>query len=246
MPRELLQIENWFTELKRESTEKLNSLDLGLFMEVRSQLLNHDFYIESGQDIKDAARESTIRTFGWPIALVMDNVDEFSPKARNWGIRAEISITDRDSNSYDFWAIRKDGSFFMLKSLFEDQREKGKTRIFFDTRIIRTAETLMYLKNLYRNLGIADEQEIRIGIGYKGFKGRILGAAGNRLIFENRTSEENEFYEEIETTLEELESSLPELVDRFTRPLFGLFDFFEVDFKIVEEIVNKYKKGIVS
>ena len=53
--------------------------------------------------------------------------------------------------SYDYWAIRRNGDFYVLQSLFEDER--GENLIFFNTRIVRVAEALMFASNLYTHLG---------------------------------------------------------------------------------------------
>jgi hypothetical protein len=56
------------------------------------------------------------------------------------GIRAELPAPARDR--YDYWAVRKNGDFYLLQSLFEDSRERNA--LFFNTRIVRVTEALMF------------------------------------------------------------------------------------------------------
>ncbi len=62
----------------------------------------------------------------------------------------------------------------------------------------------------------------------------------------DRKSDEDEVYTEVETTFEKIESDLVDIVQRFTQPLFVIFDFFELDRKVLEDIVNNYVAGKVT
>ena len=63
---------------------------------------------------------------------------------------------------------------------------------------------------------------------------------------ETNISGEDEVYSEIETSIQEIESNTTDLVEKFTQPLFVLFNFFELDKAILSEIVNKYIAGEVT
>ena len=88
------------------------------------------------------------------------------------------------------------------------------------------------------------DSRILIGIRHGGLKERVLSAAGNsRKLRYERKSTEDEVYTEIETTLEKLESELVDLVQKFTQPLFVVFDYFKVGKNVLEDIVNKFVAG---
>lgn len=61
-----------------------------------------------------------------------------------------------------------------------------------------------------------------------------------------RKSAEDKVYSEIDTTVEKLESDLANNVEAFTKPLFILFDYFELNKSVLEDIVNKFVQGRVS
>jgi len=130
----------WISKHKEVAFSGLEQNGKSEFMEIRMTLLE-DFNLNVAQgDLLTAARNAQIDTFGWPLGIILDGT-EYSPKPTTDGIVAEINLEDRES--YDYWTIRKDGSFYLLKSLFED-RKPGY--IFYDTRIIRiTGRVLDYV-----------------------------------------------------------------------------------------------------
>ncbi len=79
--------------------------------------------------------------------------------------------------SYDYWAVRSIGDFYLLQSLFEDYRGEPNKQIFFDTRIVRVTESLMFAENLYTNLGAPPETRVAIRISHEELKCRTLTSA---------------------------------------------------------------------
>src|SRR6185436_6931074 len=101
-----------------------------------------------------AAENSQIHTFGWPIGIVL-NSREDRPVPYADGIKATVHVKDRwfggrQEESFDYWSLKKNGDYYLIKSLFEDARGEGI--MFFDTRIVRIAETFMHTALLYRQL----------------------------------------------------------------------------------------------
>src|SRR6266496_4182266 len=139
--------------------------------------------IAGAKEWLQAVELTQIHTFGWPIGAVINN-REFYPVPDEDGIRAEI---DRRSDSrdsitwgYDFWRLRKDGTFYVLKSLFEDARSPSQRSIFVDTRTVRTAEVFLRTAKLYEALGVPPDTVISCRIEYGGLKGRVLGVISPR------------------------------------------------------------------
>ena len=189
-----------------------------------------------------AAHASEVHTFGWPIGVVLNNVEEFRPKPKADGIVAEISTEDK---RYDYWAMRKDGSYYFLQSLFEDTREPNS--IYFNTRIVRITEAFLYAVRLYRSLNVQPDSRLVIGFRHGGLKGRNISATPNRrLVRLYGNAHEDEVYAEVETTIEKIEPDLVNLVQQITMPLFIVFDFFEIQKSILEEIVNNFVNGKVT
>ncbi len=133
----------------------------------------------------------------------------------------------------------------MLKTIFEDERDPEK--IFFNTRIVRVTETLLYCARLYSRLEIDPTAVLNVAIRHGGLMDRKLTAVGARTLFrEAGPSAEDEAETQIHCTLGQLETELVDLVKQLVAPVFVLFDFFELSDDIYEEIVNGYVAGRVS
>ena len=187
--------------------------------------------------LNEVAETAQIKTSGWPIGVYIHR-DPYRPQPKVDGIEAEI-ITE----SYDYWALRKNGDFYSLISLFEDKRGKVNN-IFFDTRIVRVTESIMYCARLYTHLDVDKDQIIKLSICHSGLQDReIVAASSSRFLHDYPKSTENEVQTEIYFTINEVESDLTQLVKQIVQPLFVLFGFCEVSDKIIEEIVDKFISG---
>lgn len=210
------------------------------YMEVSSFL--EDTSLSFSQiNLRDAARQAPIHTFGWPIGVFLET-DQYKPKPVEDGILAEV-ITPKDQwgGTYDYWYLRNNASFYLLQSLFEDSRESNK--IYFETRIVRVTETLLYLARLYLHLNIKLSTKVYISIAHGGLANRTLKSAGRRFMFEDRTSVVDLVKTELETTVGQLESELVPLVKKVVSELFVVFDYFELQDNILEEIVKGFVNG---
>jgi hypothetical protein len=236
----------WFEAQHRTAVEGLKKHnnhwpaghDLKGTMEVRSGL--HNGLNKSQIELLDAVRKSEIRTFGWPIAVTLENVPEYKPRPFGDGIRAEVATIDH--RSYDYWAVRKTADFYLRQSLFEDAQERNA--LFFNTRIVRVTEALMFIRNLYTALGATPDARISARFTHSGLAGRTLKSAGpNRTLFRDRTAHDDISETEIVLVLGDIENTLVDAVQRVCSPLFMLFDFQEFQTKIYEDIVRRFEKG---
>jgi hypothetical protein len=194
----------------------------------------------TAKQILDAAQQAEIHTFGWPLGIVLlDN--ESRPRPTKDGVQAEVSV---EGQSYDFWKMRENGDYYLLSSLFEDQRAPGS--LFMNTRIVRVTEALLFCGRLYGQLGLNPTSGIHLAVRHVGLAGRTLAATGRRQIVMPRKSSEDESEVEVEFRLGELESRLTELVKAICGPMFMLFDFMEVADPIYEEIVDRFVAGEVT
>lgn len=191
-----------------------------------------------------AAETSQINTFGWPIGVLIPSRAEYAPKPIADGIFAELAIGGGQRESYDYWAIRRSGDFYALMSLFEDMR--SPEQIFFNTRIVRNAEALLYSHNLYTRLGLPPDTSMSFRARYFGFSGRKIGSSNpNRWVI-SRATTENEVIAEISTRLGDIEPTLTELTRRLTAPFLTVFDFFEVADDIYKQIIEDFRVGKVT
>jgi hypothetical protein len=233
----------WFDKEFARANAGLKKIGLSGFMELRVGALHQ--MSKSQIELLNAVRQSEIRTFGWPIGVLLENREEYRPRAYGDGIKAEIAIgSPTDRTSYDYWAVRSSGDFYLLQSLFEDSRKPSN--IFFDTRIVRVTESLMFTENLYKKLGVPPETRIRVRVAHHGLQDRILASASqNRFMSFDRTAKENESSCEIITVLGTMGETRVEDVRKLLEPMFMLFDFMEFGSQIYEDIVRKFEKGEV-
>lgn len=237
--------EGWF-ESERATAEKgLIALGLVGHMELRFGL--HDGINKSQIELLNAVRKSEIHAFGWPIGVTLENRDEYRPRPYGDGIRAEVSIKEESLSgrqSYDYWAARKTGDFFLLQSLFEDMRVENQ--IFFNTRIVRITEALLFASNLYTNLGVPPDARLSIRVTHRGLAGRSLTSSSpNRHIFP-KTTREAQSETDIVVVLGAMKDTLVDDVRRVAEPLFMLFDFQELQPQIYNDIVRRFEQGNVS
>lgn len=230
--------EEWISKHQALAFSGLKRTGKSGFMEIRMTL--PDFKLNTAQgELLRVAKQGQLDTFGWPLGVVLGRT-EYRPRPKTDGIVAEIDT----GHSYDYWAIRKDGTFYLLKNLLEDESKPG--HIFFKIMIARITEALLYSAKLYSGLKVPRDSHILIAIRHGGLEDRVLSAYQRWPLRYGFRSKEDEAYTEVETTLEKIESDLVDLVQRFIKPLFVLFDFFEVDRKVLEDIVNNFVAGRVT
>ena len=239
---------DWLAEQRREALAGLESTGLSGFMEIRFALSGPkpDF---PHKVLLEAANSSQVPTFGWPIGIVLTK-SEWKPQPRKDGI-ATRAVVNNEGNynylTYDYWYLRKNGDFYLLKSLFEDSRKPGS--IFADTRIIRITEALLYCAQLYEELGVTGSVEVNIGISHGGLQDRVMRAANparDSGVFGTVTAVENEAENSIIVPLSEIRATIVDRVKELADPLFVLFDYFQPSDSVYDEIISNFVEGKVS
>lgn len=230
----------WFESHRQNSTDEFVKMGIGMQWEVNAHIPNGLINV-SQSNLLDFALKSRIRTFGWPIGVCVENTLG-RPKPTQEGI--VTSIKREEKNSFDYWVWSRGGKFYLHKSIFEDQVDP--TAIFFNTRIIRTTELLMYLERMYTEMGVSPETIITIENCYFGFQGRTIKARPTRILFENLVAHENTCCTKTSVKLADLKTDLVEPVKEILAPFFILFDYCEFQDKIYREIVTQYQEGKIS
>lgn len=232
--------EAWISEQRDAAMTGLNETGFETHMELSHSITASGLEVRQGT-LVDAARDAEIRTFGWPIGVVFRGGEEIGPKPRADGIVAEVR-GHISGPSFDYWALRRNGDFFLLKSVFEDLRDP--TAIFFNTRIVRIAESLLHCARLYQRLDVAGDREINIRIKHGGIAGRVLSASSPvRQLSRAYRATVDEIVSERSVALERMEAELVDVVKSFTEPLFMMFDFFELSDKVLGDIVDAFVEG---
>jgi len=232
----------WFETQRQTADKGISALGISGLMELRFAL--HDPVSKSQLELLNAVRAAEIQTFGWPIGIVLDNRDEYRPRPFGDGIRAEVSMANDPmygKKSYDYWALAKNGDFYLLQNLFEDMRDEGK--IFFNTRIVRVTEALLFANGLYSKLGVPPETRLSVRVGHRGLGGRILTSTGARRHVSPKRCVEQNSESEIVTILGSMRDMLVADVQRLLEPMFMLFEFAQFDDKVYLDIVRRFEKG---
>ena len=239
----------WIEEQRAVAMPNLQSLGYKGGMEIRHSPADRQLNFTHGQ-LLDAARNAQIHTFGWPIGIVIET-NEFQPQPRTEGVFEEIAIRDhsllaRRKTSYDYWALRRDGDYCLLKSFFEDEFSASADvpQLFFNTRIVRVTEALLHCARLYDTLKLDPASTIHIAIRHTGLKGRRLGTSNPaRQLSTFPICAEEESETTVAPRLLEIQTDLIPLVKTIVQPLLILFGFFELGDPVYEEIVNSYVQG---
>jgi len=232
----------WFFQEQARAEGLISKINLTGYMELRASVLHP--LSKSQIELLNAVKQSEIRTFGWPIGVTLENREEYRPKPYKDGIKAEISIAEGDRKSFDYWAARSNGDFYLLQSLFEDSRKPNQ--IFFDTRVVRITESLMFIESLYSKLGVPPEARVRIQITHRGLKGRELNSASsNRHMFSRGPTEENESMSEITTILGTMSETRVDDVRKIVEPMFMLFNFMQFNTVVYDDLVRNFERGII-
>ena len=199
--------------------------------------------------LREAATLSQVTTLGWPIGIVLTK-SEWKPQPRKDGIATQAVVNHADNYNYltyDFWYLRKNGDFYLLKDLFENSRSSGS--IFVDTRIIRITEALLYCARLYEKLGVSGSVEVNIGISHGGLQDRVMRVANparDSGVFGTVTAVENEAENSIIVPLSEIRATIVDRVKELADPLFVLFDYFQPSDSVYDEIISNFVEGKVS
>lgn len=235
----------WYLDLRQAGQEKIEQLvGRGVF-ELRFELAFPKVDLPQ-RDLLDAAGDAMVRTFGWPIGIVLDR-NEYRPRPTGSGIRAEVEFRRGDgAPSYDLWELRTNGDFFLIRNLFEDAR--GRTdELFFNTRIVQVTESILYASRLYDRLGVDRVTQVNLAIRHSGLAGRELSAVTNqRHISPGHKSAVDESEVSVSFVLGDVDARLPELTATICRPLFELFDFFQLNGTVYREIVDRFVVGEVT
>jgi hypothetical protein len=154
------------------------------------------------------------------------------------GVVAEIKGIEA---SYDYWALRTNGDFYFLGSLFEDER--AANMLWFDTRLSRVTETLLFCYRLYTALGVPEKSVVHLYIRHGGLNGRVLGSA-RPAVWHDRKSHEDQVEWARAIELATLRAELPKLVKAALDPLFMVFDFFRPQDQQVNSEVEAFLAAV--
>ncbi len=188
---------------------------------------------------------------GWPLFLLPGRPNE-GPYPVDGLVEANLSASwggDRmlvDAAHQDFWRVSPTGKAFIIRGLQEDgQDSRDRTPgSAFDLTIPiwRTGEGLLHAERFARALG-AQEAEVLYRVVYSGLEGRAITDLSGRRWVLDRVSRQNTFSNEVTVESSKIGELLPELVFQLLEPLYALFDFLKLNPSMVQEELQKMRKG---
>ena len=232
--------EEWFRKHKDAAMSEVEGR--GAFMEGAFGIANQPIK-SNHRALLNVADRSAIHTFGWPIGVVLHE-GEGRPKPDADGIVVRIASKNfSDYERFDYWSLRLNGDFYTAQNLFENGREPSA--IFFNTRMVRTAEALLYCRNLYGNLGVEPGRLVQFRSKHSGLLGRKLASSTpNRMLWpiaRKASANTSETATEFEHPL--TDRGVVEKTRELLDPLFVLFDFFAPDESIYQDVVGNFIQG---
>jgi MinD-like ATPase involved in chromosome partitioning or flagellar assembly len=232
---------NWLERRRNTAMSQLTQSRKPGFMEVYHFCLD-SAVTKSQTELLEIAEQASVHTFGWPIGVVLRTREEFRPRPSNDGITADIDT----GHDYDYWALRTNGDFYTLMSLFEDDRTE-KT-LFFDTRIVRITEAILHCINVYKAMGVESNGTVSLTCRHGGLRGRkLLAASPNRApsMHSRQNLNEDVVESSVAFRIGVNEPEITSLVKSICEPLFVVFDFAKFRDEIYQEIVSNFIQGRV-
>jgi len=109
---------------------------------------------------------------------------------------------------------------------------------------VRVTEVFLYCKRLYSELGFNPEHVVNVHVRHAGLKGRTLAAADpGRWVRGAASSIQDQSEVALNVRLDRIDAELWQLVKKVLEPLFALFDFFEFEDAIYQQIVEKFARS---
>jgi hypothetical protein len=183
----------------------------------------------------EVAREAVVRLTGWPPFWVPTR-PEIAPYPYDGGAECWLAPPRRDQDAAhsDFWRLSPDGAAFLMRGFQEDNSEGNRAPqpgTVFDLTLPtwRLGECLLHAQ---RFAGLMAEPGARIlfEVEYAGLAGRqlVAWANPNRLLFDGHRTREERYLKRVTLDAASIGENLVPIVDDIVRPLFYLFDFFEL------------------
>lgn len=216
------------------------------YIESSQQLLSLSGREWNQNELRKVAELGELRNTGWPIGLVL-NTDPGKPIPTLAGIEARISHFGESWQ--DYWRFGKDGSYYVIRILEEENEPLRWTSslghpermLWFDIRIWRIAEVILHSASLYRELGVPTNEPYLLAVNHGGMDEReFYVSTAARHVRRGRVSHTREIDWNKEVTQDYVTSNLRSLVREVASNLFVLFDFMEIETRIIDDIINEF------
>ncbi|MCK4581318.1 MAG: hypothetical protein KAU10_08195, partial [Dehalococcoidia bacterium] len=186
-------------------------------------------------ELLDAARTAQLSQFGFPIGTVFEHL-EARPYPDPEGIESQQRVKN-GSRVFDYWALRRNGDFYSLRSLVEDLTDPST--VFFDETVRRAQMLLEYAARLYECVGLPHNESIAIELRYGSVGDRVLSSCSPapslmRPFRIRSDSADARLVEEWNS----ISSHIPELVTTLAGSILEQFDLFSLKEEVVKSLLT--------
>ncbi len=225
---DLVWDEAWILSKKQEAIEGLRNFGRSGYIELRMTLPESRLNIDI-QKLQELAKVAPLAKHIWPLGKFW-NDEGIKPRPEGDSIIARVNVKKNVilNDRYDYWALRRDGTLYSLRSLWEE-RIRQEPLFSVKVQINRIAEILLYAFNLYSGFNIPLDKKILIRIGHGGLKDRILFILGGDELFRKYKASVNEAAtDDLETSLDDIKTQFTNHVQTLANQLFAQFDFYKI------------------
>ncbi len=200
----------------------------------------------ANQDFLNLLKASNPHYTGWPIWLDSRNFSDESARPRVFEGTWEALIVTLDSHFHyiDFMRLGPKGRFYLRQAFYEDVRDLEPMKYLDFTLPIRnTAEAIAAGIAFAKAMGCdAEKTQLAFGFRWTELNGRELVSwiePGRRIGYAGPAAYQEEVSAFVKVPLETPLSALGEYVNRAVKPLFEVFNGFELSKDVVEDLTRK-------
>ncbi len=238
-----------FTDLCEEKLANENPSRYSHGVWTVSYLINGDVSSPTLSQLDKIARDIKGWETGWPVWLVVER-HPLSPYPANGVVECFLveDGVDEFSDGFhsDFWRISPEGKAFLLRGYQDDsprQNFEPSTRFALTIPVWRVAEALLHARR-YALAISTEDSSILFKTTWSGLNGRVLStwASPHRFpLMDDRIARQDKVSSQREVFIDEIEANLPEVVHSIVRPLFEVFDFYEISPQLVAEEISRIR-----
>ncbi len=193
-------------------------------------------------------RAGEIRHTGWGPFVSLTR-PELAPQPRANAIEAWLGPPDddrfqRDAGHCDFWRVDREGHFYLLRGMQEDDVERAEPGSLFDITlpVWRIGEAMLFVSRFAREEDA--NPTINVRVKYEGLRGRSLTSlSGRRFIMDGRRSIDDQISLSTRATASEIDENLSEILFAMLTPLYELCEFFELPRSLVTDELTEMRRN---
>ncbi len=211
------------------------------------QLLG-DFEPVRGRKLLETLQAGVVRHTGWPPFWVPTR-EGIAPYLVNDCVECWLGGDgkEQDPDHADFWRASPEGQFYLLRGYQEDGLENREIMPgeIFDLTLPtwRVGEILLHAESMARQF-MAPQAQLLILAEWTGLSGRKISSFANPINqpIDSPIAHQDIYRTKIKVQANQISDTLPELVDSIVRPLYELFNFFQLPAGLVTQELARMRQ----